>query len=67
MYSSKRNGSNLQDLPLAETLKPDAQEDAPGDDAPEDAAAPADAPKVRLGQLGAWWEHRCHRFHEKSS
>ena len=50
MYSTKRNGSNFQDLPLAEMLKPDAQGDAPGDDAPEGAAAPAaDAPKVRLG------------------
>jgi hypothetical protein len=50
VYSTKRNGSNFQDLPLAEMLKPDAQGDAPGDDAPEDAAAPAaDAPKVRLG------------------
>ena len=47
-FTPKKFGSNFQDLPLAEMLKPDAQGDAPEGDAPEDAAAP-DAPKVRWG------------------
>lgn len=42
----KVDAEDEEDLPLAEMLKPDAQGDAPGDDAPEGAAAPAaDAPK----------------------